>query len=244
MGKVQGLEVQPRPGIHGLPVGPKPLSQPPVLPPQDPGQWAGEGGVILYPSHQPPELLCWGIPVKYLCLYWGTGKHWGLPERKQAGPSPSLGPGLWLPLPWGRCQAGAQECGFLSAHTLGGEAEQPTPTGRRVEAGEDRPGCWGPFCGPTGPKHPSCWASPPQPSQAGHRKGDRAGVSQDRKGGAQITEAVRKHSPDPPDPAQGRDDDGDTPWSRRRGLWGWEEGGEAGAWARGSAGGTCPQPAR
>lgn len=148
MGKVQGLEVQPRPGIHGLPVGPKPLAQPPALPPQDPGQWAGEGGVILYPSHQPPELLCWGIPVKYLCLYWGTGKHWGLPERKQAGPSPSLRPGLWRPLPWGRCQAGAQECGFPSAHTLGGEAEQPTPTGSRVEAGEDRPGCWAPSVAP------------------------------------------------------------------------------------------------
>ena len=32
---------------RGLPASPKPLAQPPALPPQDPAQWAGEGGVIL-----------------------------------------------------------------------------------------------------------------------------------------------------------------------------------------------------
>lgn len=32
---------------QGLPVSPKPLAQPPTLPPQESGQWAGEGGVIL-----------------------------------------------------------------------------------------------------------------------------------------------------------------------------------------------------
>lgn len=37
-------------------------AQPPAFPPQDPGQWVGEGGVILYPSYQPPELLCWEDP--------------------------------------------------------------------------------------------------------------------------------------------------------------------------------------
>lgn len=41
-------------GIHeACCVGPKPLAQPPAFPPQDPRQWAGEGGVILYPSHKP-----------------------------------------------------------------------------------------------------------------------------------------------------------------------------------------------
>lgn len=112
MGKVQGLEVQSRPGIRRA-CGPKPLAQPPALPPQDPGQWAGEGGVILHPSSPGSG---WRKPG-YLSL-WGREGNPGicLPEKGetgkgQAGFGPCLRLMLWRPLPWGRCQPGAQECG-------------------------------------------------------------------------------------------------------------------------------------
>lgn len=47
-----------------------------------------------------------------------------------------------------------------------------------------------------------------------------------------------KRSPDPRDPAQGRDDDGDAAWSGRRGSWGREEGGAA----EGRPGVPAPSP--
>lgn len=86
-------------GIHkACPVGPKPLAQPPALPPQDPGQWAGEGGVILYPSHKPQ-----GSTTGRPRIPGGSG---GLHERgkegKEAGWSQPQ-PGASATAPGARC---------------------------------------------------------------------------------------------------------------------------------------------
>lgn len=47
-----------------------------------------------------------------------------------------------------------------------------------------------PSVAPKGLKPLSCWASPHQPFWPGHGRGERAGLSQDRKGVAETTEAV------------------------------------------------------
>lgn len=105
MGKVHGLGVQSRTGIHRA-GGPKPLAQPPALPPQDPGQWAGEGGVILHPSSQDTCLHGEGrgtrgsVSLKRERRERGS-QVWPLPEASAMastalGKVPDWSPGMWV----------------------------------------------------------------------------------------------------------------------------------------------------
>lgn len=75
----------------------------------------------------------------------------GLPERKQAGPRPTLGLELWSPVP--------EEGARLEPRNVGDRV--PTPWEERLSsprpqtagwriAKKDQ-GCWAPSCGPKGP---------------------------------------------------------------------------------------------
>lgn len=101
---------------QGLPVAPNPLPSPQhfLLRIQDNGQ--GRAGSSCIHPRQGSSVEEARIPVS---LWGGEGNTGVCPpekgeerrEGKQAGPSPCLRLMLWRPLPWGRCQAGAQECG-------------------------------------------------------------------------------------------------------------------------------------
>lgn len=92
------------------PQTPRPAPQHFLLRIQDNGQ--GRVGSSCIHHTNAPGLFCWGTPVKYLRVYWGRKKGWGLPQEEtgMSGPQPgasamastALGkvpgwsPGMWV----------------------------------------------------------------------------------------------------------------------------------------------------
>lgn len=96
-------------------------------------------------------------------------------ERKQAGPSSSLGPVLWHPLPWGKCQSGARNVGDPVPTPCEERLSSPHPQTTGWEGCEERSEVLSPLLWPQRASNP-CPAGPHLTSLSGQGMGGVRGL--------------------------------------------------------------------